>query len=1003
MTEIIVVPLERHVERAMESGARAIAWPRLVDALAQRWLEGRKLAGPEHTRLALADAVAAFDHPPMVRARALGALSWEHMLDALDDAILELRRADVDSALLREVSRGRSVVVGRATLLADALDALDARLAKSGFVDGRALEGTLARVLADASASDLVRAIGAETLRVRSFVGFDAATARVLRVLARALEPIGGGVRVELPSFASPLDALRERDPLEITIDRAGALLGEPPETYLVARRLGDFTGDAPPEDPSRVQIAVCESAEAQARAAVLSVMRALADGVPVERIAVATPTGDEETLAPLRRLFDEAGVPMYDARGPAPARAGIVAFALEALTVGPRGLPRRDVARILRSTYVDGRRLSETRGTLAAIASALENHPTTPQTTARATLRRVAEVGLRDDDARTERLVVVDRVSEVLEATTGARTRAAHVAAARALFDALGLRVRAVGLARRVLTTDEAPRGVARAELRALAADSHAWEVLQGALARYETAANELDLGAPCVPEVFEHELRRALEAGPALPGGGRAFAVRVGRLSEVAFEELDHVVVLDANDGALPRLDAEEGLVSSELAAALRERDVRRAPFGEGERAAAQLASLAVLVDRASSVLVAHRTEDASGAALAPASFVLWLERAGVPVTRANDAPLSIRPVSPREHELLLLALAPEYAVRSPAVERRAERETLREKWHDRIDADPSAVAPEEVGSLIGPEVALALEQETGGGARPLSVTALERIANCPFQGFASVVLRAGEELLPEDRPDAREEGTMVHEALRVVFEGTRELLRARPRDAVAIRERAGALLAEHFRAETAPLRDLAVARLREEVLRVLDVAVADVEWDFDGAEVAFGVEAPGAFSVVDGATRVALRGTVDRVDVGRERAAVRVIDYKRAVNADVRRDELGVTRLQIPVYAAEMRAVHGVPAAEGAYVPTQTPEASPRPDLRERLDELLADDGAELRRSIARRVASLRGGAIAPRPTFAVSCDKCDLDGGCRRPRFVSGADEPASEEP
>lgn len=1000
MTEIIVVPLERHVERAMESGARAIAWPRLVDALAQRWLEGQKFAGPEHTRLALADAVASFDHPPMARARTLGALSWEHMLDALDDAILELRRADVDAVLLREIGRKHSEVSSRATLLADALDALDARLRKSDLLDGRALEGALARSLVEVRASDLVTAIGAETLRMRSFVGFDAVTAHVLRVLARALEPVGGGVRVELPSFAAPLDALRERDPLEITIDRVGALLGEPAETYLVARRLGDFTGDAPPADPSRIAIAVCESADAQARAAVLSVMRALADGTPVERIAVATPTGDEETLSPLRRLFEEAGVPMYDARGPAPARAGIVAFALEALTVGPRGLPRRDVARLLRSTYVDGRKLAPTRGSLAAIASALENNPTTPQVSARATLRRVAELGLRDDEERSERLDVVDRVTEVLEGTVGPKTRAAHVAAARAVFDGLGLRVRAEGLARGALTTDEAPRGVARAELRALAADSHAWEVLQGALVRYETAAQDLNLAAACAPEVFEHELRRALEAGPPLPGGGRAFAVRVGRLAEIAFEDLDHVVLLDANDGALPRLDDGEGLVSNELASLLRERDVRRAPYGDGERGAAQLAALAVLVDRASSVVVALRTEDASGAALAPASFVLWLERAGVPVKRTNDAPLAMQPLSPREHELLLLALAPEYAVRSPAVERRAEREAAREKWHDRLESDPTAVALAEVGLLEGAETALALEQETGGGARPISVTALERIASCPFQGFASVVLRAGEELLPEDRPDAREEGTMVHDALRVVFEGARELLRARPRDAVAIRACASAVLDAHFSGEVAPLRELAVARLREEVLRVLDVAVADVGWDFDGAEVAFGVEHPGAF-VVDGETKIALRGTVDRVDVGRERAAVRVIDYKRAVSTHVRADDLGVTRMQIPIYAAEMRAARGVPAAEGAYVATQSPEATPRADLAERLHTLLEHDGAELRRSIVRVVTSLRRGDVAPRPVTPATCGRCDLDGGCRRPRFVIADSEGSAE--
>lgn len=238
------------------------------------------------------------------------------------------------------------------------------------------------------------------------------------------------------------------------------------------------------------------------------------------------------------------------------------------------------------------------------------------------------------------------------------------------------------------------------------------------------------------------------------------------------------------------------------------------------------------------------------------------------------------------------------------------------------------------------------------------------------------------------------------MVHDALRVVFEGARELLRARPRDAVAIRACASAVLDAHFSGEVAPLRELAVARLREEVLRVLDVAVADVGWDFDGAEVAFGVEHPGAF-VVDGETKIALRGTVDRVDVGRERAAVRVIDYKRAVSTHVRADDLGVTRMQIPIYAAEMRAARGVPAAEGAYVATQSPEATPRADLAERLHTLLEHDGAELRRSIVRVVTSLRRGDVAPRPVTPATCGRCDLDGGCRRPRFVIADSEGSAE--
>ncbi len=1005
MSTLIVVPFERHVERAMQRGERAMAFPRVVDAFARELLPGVRFGGPEHTRLALAEAARDLSHPPLRRARELGALSWERMLDTLDDALLELRRADVDAAYLRGVG-ARSGASVRALLLADVLDAVDARLAAADLVDGRAREARIASALEGArDGAALVRAVlEADAVEVRSFLAFDARTARLLREFARVL---GGApaFRLELPSFAAPLDALRERDPLEILIDRAGALLGEPPDTFTVARRLGDFTGDAPPVEPERVSIATCESAEGQARAALLSVMRALARGVPVEQIGIVSPGGDEETLVPLRRLAEEAGVPLYDARGPAPARAGIVAYALEALAVGPRGLPRRDVARLLRSTYLlAGKELAGegARGKLAAIASALEATPTIPRATARESLLHTADVGLSRHRARTELVAVTERIANVLERPAGVRSRAEHVAVARDLFQELGLRVRAEGLARSVLGTDQVPTGVARAELRALAADAHAWEVLHGALVRYEQAVAELAVTTPIAAEVFAHELRRALEAGPPLPGGGRAFAVRVGRLEELAFEPLAHVVVLDANDGVLPRHDDAEGLAGGELAAALRDADARRAPWGEGERGAAQLAALAVLCDRAASVVVAHRTEDDAGAALAESAFVLWLGRAGVARERFTSAPLTTNPLSAREHDLLLLPLAPEYAARLPSAQRRAERERARERWHDRIEADLATAASSEVGLIEG-EAALVLAQETGV-ARPLSVTALERIGACPFQGFASVVLRAGEDLGPDDRPDVREEGTMVHEALCVVFEGTRELLRQRPRDEAAIRERARALLDEHFAETTTPLRALAIARMREEILRVLDVAIADLAWDFDRAELPFGAGDEGLppFVVEGEDAPLRLRGTIDRVDVAHDVAAVRVIDYKRSVKYDVRVDDIGVTRLQIPVYAACARAAHGVPRAEGAYVPTQTPEMHQRPELAARVEELLADDAAELRRALLRVVAPLRRGEVAPRPITPAVCTRCDLDGGCRRPRFVSGELE-AEEQP
>ena len=958
-------------------------------------------AAPETTRIALAEvaSVLGAGEPILARVRASGAAAWEGTLDAIDEALGELYAADVSPDALTELERAGGPVGERARFLRRCLEALEKRLDAAGLVDGRRVASSLAWELAKRTPAEVAQALGSKVLVARFLLHWDAADAALWRSLAAKLAL----ARVELPTFGSPLDATRERDPLERIFDASCELFGEPPETASIARTLGDFTllGAAEPATLRRVDVGRAASSEAQARGAVVTVLRALAKGTPIERVAVAVPRIDEEVLVPLRRLFDEARIPVYDARGAAPTRAGIVAFALDLLELGARGLPRRSVARILRSSYLDPKRVTGltdgrgARGALERLANALEQVPTAhgdhPGEVFVATVATFRAERVEECDERT---ALARRIADAFLPSAAHISRKAHVAVARSLFGTLGLRFRIDLATRDVLAKDDAPTGVARAELLALAADSHAWDVLEDALARYELAASRLGAEEACASSTFVHELRRALEAGPPPPGGGRAGAVRIARLGELAGEELDLLVVLDANEGALPVTEGEGGLVTRALSAALRKRNGRAAPVDADLRSARQLGTLALAASRAARIQLFFRSADDGGAVLAPAPLALWLLRSGVEPTSWSEGPLSSHPLSERERDLVLMASAPDRARRiAPAAARRALVESVRERFHEGHRPTDGTL----VGFLDEDRVVYTLlEQETGGGQKPLSVTAVERMAECPFQGFARQVLRATEDAALEDTPDRREEGIVVHEVLRAIFEACAELWSVRPRDAELIRERARQTLDALFASPATQLRALSSSRVREEALRVVDVAIADEAWDFAGAEREFGNEGGWpAWTLEQGAMHVSLRGKIDRFDLAHGDAAVRVVDYKRSVAVKVSPKDLGITALQVPVYARVTSAQLGVPRASGLYLPTLTPETPATAAFSARWEEISREDEegrAPIDTAVLDIVRKLRAGDVAPQPVAPRFCERCHLEGGCRRPRFA-----------
>jgi ATP-dependent helicase/nuclease subunit B len=1002
-----IVPTERHVERLSRDGARcetrAALRQRLLEALAPEVV----FASPEMTRMALADALGTIapDEPllaPLSRGgEGAGSRTWLRTVDAVDDAIALLRAANVPAASLEGQASGTSQ--GRARMLRLAMVALDDTLSAKGLMDPRLQGAVLARAIARAEPEAVELGAGSARFRARFVVGWDPIDLSWWRALDAALKSRGGGAIIELPSFNMKLDAARDRGPLEIVFDDVARGLGEPPETVALEPMLGDlsFTGDVP--FPERVQVVRTSDAEVQARAVADAVHAALAGGTPIEELAILVPRFDEGVMEPIVRALDDLGLSVHDPRGSLPEASALCKTALEAHALASRGLLRQEVAELLRSRYVDASAVTgiedgrDARRLLMRLATALEQTPTVSGGAGNtvAELEATARAAAFSDEALVS---VARRVGEILWKAEAARTRLSQVQTARELFSALGLPARVGYDARTALARDEAPRGIARAELHALAQDAHSWRVLAGALDAYENAVRRL--GASSVKtsgEAFRHELSHMLAAGSSPSGARRAFAIRMSRATELAAEPLSCLIVVDANEGILPAARSKQGLVSESLGHALRDASEHGGPPSPGSMAARDLAMLSLAVEKAKKVTFVFRSYDAEGAAMAPSPLVLWLERGGVNVASWASSPLRSDPLTEREVRLHALLAEPERReILARDATRRAAVELSRESFHGvgRVSGDWTSQLPENA------RVAGILAEETGGGERPLPVTAIERFARCAFQGYAAQVLGAREEVERTDTPDAREQGTLVHEALAAAFTATREMWSARPRDAEAIRVRAmeAADRCLGKDASKSALRRIALEQTREDVRRVLEWSLADEAWDFLVAEQAFGDarEAEGWPALSLG--ELSVRGKIDRVDRSHDGKDVRVVDYKRgARTAKESQRDVAKTAFQVPLYAHVTKRVLDARSSGGVYLPTLMLDPSYAAGFAAAWDEAMGEgEGGVVPRTLG-VVEGIRRGVVAPLPPDERVCDRCPYDGACRRPRFVVTEDE------
>ena len=1019
MTERFIVPSERHVERLASGPVTFETLATLQARLLAELAPERTAVAPDVARLALGQVLRALARPRsfLGAVAGRGARPWQRTVDAVDEAILVVRQTGCVLALEQLARQEKNA---RAAVLVAAIAELDRALERLGGFDGRALNDVLVSAIRASDPARVAAAVRATRLTARFCVAWQPAELALWRALDEVLSPLGGRALIEVPTFeaeGAAIDPSRTSSVLDRLVEQLAAALDDAPATSPIEARLGDLRFSDPPSAQvlARVSVKQAADAEVQAWAVAEAVHAALLEGHAPERIAIALPGLTDETASPIRRALAEVGVALHDPRGRSPLASRLVSFALEALEVADRGLARADVAALLRSGYLDARALSgltedlEARATLARVARALE---ATPSASAEDPVSALEETVRAWETARGEGrgLAAVARYAGALLARAAAgTTRAEHVASARALWSLLGLAGRAATGARALLGRDGVATGIDHAELVAIARDAHAWEALLTAMGAYVAATEQLGLAdVPATGETFPCELTRMLEHGDAPPAPGRAGAVRLVRAAEIAGEPLDLLVVADLNEGVVPAHTSLPAFFSPAFEARLRELDARIP--SSATRSVRDLAELALAASAAERITLVYRTRDESGTILAPATLALWLERGGAAKASCRTSPVRERPLTARQSRLREIHLRPERAsLLAPAASRRAEVERAREAF---FGGQASLGEAPEVG-MIAPDASMhrVLVEETGGGAAPMAVTALERFAGCAFQGYAAQILGAREWRPSADAPDAREQGSIVHGALAAAFNASKALWPARPRDAARIRALAldaadGFLERE---AASSGLRRLALDEARREVGRVVEWSLADEEWDFVAAEQAFGDGKSGSWEAVRLAREeslLALKGSMDRVDVAHGKARVRVVDYKLSESAAERGAKgLGERYFQLPVYAEAAARNYQARESTGFYLPTRVKGPLPLgPQKPEKYAEAwnratTAEGGlAPFAARAMMFVLAVRAGRLAPVPLSPHECDLCAFDGGCRKPRFaITGAHE------
>lgn len=530
--------------------------------------------------------------------------------------------------------------------------------------------------------------------------------------------------------------------------------------------------------------------------------------------------------------------------------------------------------------------------------------------------------------------------------------------------------------------------------------------EALRAVRARVGALASVAEIAGPPTAATFRQALAADLDV-PAAPVGRFGTGVFVAPVRAALATDFDVVFVVGMNEGTFPPRPREDALLPD------RERTAAGLPAVRERRAARErrdyLAALACAPDR---VLTFARADALAQRALRPSRWLLEAASTlhGTVVyggdLDALEAPW-YRIVPSFEGALTADGTAGSLRERDLA----ALVEAADPGAHAMARADPAlasgfAALAARRSRRFGPYdgVVGALPGLAPSVEHPLSPTALEHWAACPFRYFLGRVLRLRVLPRPEELTEieARRRGSLVHEVLAQFVE---EMPHHAPDEAWtrAERERLRAIAEERaneVEATGQSGKPLLWRLARRRILRDLDAALdADEEYRRGwgvvpvAVEAAFGLvangEPPVTVDLGDG-MRVAFRGRIDRIDRAPDGSLLSVVDYKtgRPGDADLADDPVARGRqLQLAVYALAARARFGEARVVSSYWYTRR-EGADGIDGFELTDGNLERVHQVLRLAVDGIAAGLFPARPGPDDWYRgpENCRSCDFDAVC-----------------
>ena len=434
--------------------------------------------------------------------------------------------------------------------------------------------------------------------------------------------------------------------------------------------------------------------------------------------------------------------------------------------------------------------------------------------------------------------------------------------------------------------------------------------------------------------PQIDEATFRRALERELEAPAGriGRfGDGVFIGRVRDALGTDFDVVFLLGMSEGVMPPRGRDDPLLpDDERSLAGQELPLRSGRVTEARRD--YLAALATAPER---VLLFPRADLRGQRGRLPARWLLetaselegrtlfstdleHLRRPWYTAVPSFEGALADGdwPGSEQEYDLRSLlrwrrlgkaATDHFLGAEEPALAAGLNAELSRQgreltEWDGRVE-DASALRP--------------------SAERPVSPTALQHWAACPFRYFLGRVLRVAETERPEDalRISPMERGNLIHNALEEFINEAAP--RSEPGEHWNAEERRrltaiGERLCDEFESAGLTGRPLLWRLEREQILRDLERFLDEderlrLEQGVIPAavELAFGAEKESAVTVsLEDGRSVAFRGRIDRVDQAPGGSRLLVLDYKTGSTAPFKKLKIDPMShgklLQLPIYA-------------------------------------------------------------------------------------------------